>query len=180
MFGAIPEYLKNPYATSTVNSQPQVVDLEKEFDHYSFTKCHPEETQAISRLFEQTCFCTTGEEVSLSSLLGSNIHDSRAIACLNKMGFRLLKDPSTGLVLEHDYFQGWLIKKSYGYLKDQNSGVNKRITKIVCSANLPRWMLPPGLRNKPEDEELGIRVANDGINPLRVVILERGANGLKN
>lgn len=176
---AIPEYFHNYYDVSEVYSQPQVVDLDQEFDRYSFTLHHPQEKDAIRQLFDQTVTRNSGEVVSFNDLLGSEIYEDEDGELFEKMGFRQLNpNPQGGIVLEHDLLKGWLIKKNYGWQIDDD-GVKKRIAKAVGARDIPRWMLPPSLQDNPKDAILGIQLPNDVINPLRVVMLKRGRKWIK-
>ena len=176
---AIPEFFHNYYDFSEVYSQPQVVDLDQEFDRYSFTLHHPDEEDAIRQLFDQTVTRHSGEVVTLEQLLGSEIYEDEDGELFEKMDFRQLNpNPQGGIVLEHDLLKGWLIKKNYGWLIDED-GIKKRIAKAVGARDIPRWMLPPSQRDKPKDALLGIQLPNDVINPLRVVMLKRGRKWIK-
>ena len=176
---AIPEFFNVDYDINEVYAQPLAVDLDQDFDRYAFTKHHPIEKDAISRIFNQTITRPTGELVSLSSLLESNVYNEGDDELFEQMGFRQLdSDPATGIVMEHDDLRAWLIKKNYGWVIDED-GIRKKITKAVGAKNVPRWMLPPKMRSIPEGKLLGIQVPSDVINPLRVVMLKRGRHWIQ-
>lgn len=165
-------YFKHFNQTLETGNQPQIVDLKRDFNRYSFLKHHPGKQNAIQQVFEKAIL-NHGQAVSCNSLLQAVEFQEKDVRLLENMGFcQLSNHEETGLVLEHPDFPEWLIKKNYGYRQVENQ--LKRITKSVSATDFPWWMLPSRLREHSKNSQIGIRVPNDVINPLRVVILERG------
>lgn len=160
------------YESPTIGQQSCVVNLEQDFHRYSFLKHHPEEEEAISQIFQKTVI-HKGRMIGLCSLLQAKECGAEDLTILKEMGFRQLSHhPEVGLVLEHQNFEDWLIKKNYTYRRIEDQRM--RITKEAKGYNFPWWMLPPHMQKFSKTTLMGIRVPNDVINPLRVVTLERG------
>lgn len=154
---------------SEVYRQPTIVDLEKDFDYYSFLKSHSQEQKTIEQLFQKV-IVNQEQSVSVNSLLQNSTSKKNDLDLLKKMGFRQLSNhPDTGIVLEHEDFKGWLIKKNYGYSEE-----GMVISKAVIAKDFPWWMLPPKLQGKPKNSDIGFKVFNSEINPLRAAMSNRG------
>ncbi len=165
-------YFKILISTPQQDNVSLVVDLQRDFNHYSFLRHHPKERHAIEQVFQKTVI-NQGQCVSAHELLQASTCRKEDLILLDKMGFSQLgDDPEVGMVLEHPALKGWLIKKNYGYkVVNQLSG---RITKSVEGRDFPTWMLPPHLQKGSKHKTIGVQVPNDVINPLRVVVLEKG------
>lgn len=168
----IAKNIKYFFPESEAYNQPQTVDLEKNFLRYSFLTHHPEKQSVIDHLF-QKIIIKNKARISFASLLLAPEFQDNDLSLLEEMEFRQLNcNPEIGIVLEHDDLSGWLIKKSYAYKRVGNKSM--RIAKAVGASDFPSWMLPPLLRGSSKNVLIGIQVPNDVINPLRVVMLERG------
>lgn len=170
----------NPFQQETQRiDRSLAVNLEKDYQRYSFLVHHPEEQQKINDIFQMTIQDKHGVSVSVDSLLQKNQFFNEDLDLLEALGFSQLSLNTQGsIVLEHPSFQGWLIKKNYGFANDVH-GKSNRISKFVSGSNFPSWMLPPDLRNVEQDEMINIAMPNDIIHPLRVVMLKRGRQWIK-
>jgi hypothetical protein len=165
-------YFNFLYESSKIGQESPVVNLEQDFHRYSFLKHHPEEQEAISKIFQKTVR-RKEQVIRLSSLLQAEECRLEDLKILKEMGFRQLSHhPEVGLVLEHQDFPNWLIKKNYGYRRVEDQRL--RITKEVKAYDFPWWMLPPHMQKFSKRTLIGMRVPNDVVHPLRVVTLERG------
>ena len=165
------QYLANYLQPVDPDIQALTVNLEKDFSHFSFTEHFPDKKHLIDELFSRSI-----EGMSVSSLLQSSELEDTHLNLFKRLGFkRLNKNPKTGVILEHPNFPGWLIKKNYSFQKEERFSKLAINTKVVRGSNFPDWMLPHHLKNQPKDKLISIKVPNDVINPLRVVMLKRGA-----
>lgn len=168
----LPGFFSPPYEASEIYSQRRSVDLGRDFTSYDFERHQADKKDSIRQLFDLTVTRSSGEALSLRSFLQSDIYHDQDAKLFEQIGFRQLNpNPSTGITLEHPSFEGWLIKKNYGYIVSE--GVRKIRVKAVVATNIPRWMLTPRMIAAKE-AICGVKVRNDAINPLRVVMLERG------
>lgn len=173
------KYVKHLYQeTEEAYQQPLVVNLENEFSRYSFIKHHPEKEEAIDQLFRKTIAKSDDQLITVGSLLQTSEFKAEDLILLEKIGFRQLSNnPKTGVVLEHEELKGWLIKKNYGHVRVGTE--LKRIAKVVSASDFPWWMLPATMRHHSKTTPVGIKVPNDIINPLRVVMLKRARQWIK-
>lgn len=176
-FRAIPEFFKILHLLEKAYEQPQVVDLKKDFASFAFNTHYPEKQAAVKELFDKHVVDAGGKQKYVKSLLSTSVYHLGDEDFFKQMGFRHLNlDPSTGIVIEHDELEGWLIKKNYGWI--ENGDKKKRVTKAVLFRDVPKWMLPTR-SDKPQKQVLGIEVPNETLNPLRVATLKRGRRWIK-
>ncbi len=148
------------------------VDLKQNYLKYSFSTKYPEKTKEIDRIFNQTTEKNSHLH-SLATILKKPYLDTNDLTLLKKLKVaQLSADPTGGVILEHPDFPNWLIKKNYGYFQEDE--LLNPIRKLVEAENIPSWMLPKQFKDLPSNKSLLIHVPNDVINPLRVVMLERG------
>jgi hypothetical protein len=160
-------------STETEINQTLKVDLEKNFSRFSFVDHYPDKKGEIDQIFKMAIVNIQGDAVSVSSLLEAPELDDEHLDLFSRLGFtQLSSHPEIGIILEHPKFPGWLIKKNYGFQKEE--GYSKRILKVVKGSDFPFWMLPLHLRKFSERNSISIQVPNDIINSLRPVVLRRG------
>lgn len=158
-------------------NQTLKVDLEKNFSRFSFIDHYPNKEDEINQIFEMT-IKDAAQTFSVASLLEAPELEDNHLDLFKQLGFtQLSSHPEIGIILEHPKFPGWLIKKNYGFQREE--GFSKQIIKVVEGCHFPFWMLPSSLRNLSNDSPIRIQVPNDIIHPLRVVMLKRGRKWTK-
>lgn len=164
------------YQEDVAYTQTTIVDLEKDFHQFAISTHHSEQQKILDDLFKKTVLLAN-KNVSVSSLMKEEVFHPEHLLALHSLGFSSIQADSLGIILEHSDLPGWLIKKNYGY-EVQNS-IKERIYKSVVGTDFPFWMLPSQKWDFPKNKAIGIKVPNDVINPLRVVMLKRGRQWIK-
>jgi hypothetical protein len=176
----INKYYSSFFEESPPYNSPLFINTEKECFKHLFPSKTSEEpiAEALTAILQTDLEGETFSRFLQESTYHPETSSHRITTLINQGWTQYGSREEYGLILEHPtLLPDWLIKKNYS-ASTNLTGEARRLGKVIHYTSLPVWMLPHShpRRENPADEteDHSLFVPNDIINPLRVVVLHRG------